>query len=128
MRLLALLLLWLVANAATAHHSYADYDRAERFELRGVLTDLHWANPHIVLTVSDGGRDTRIEWITLTGAELTGVQQERFVVGDAVAIIGSRNRNPDVRIMTVIKEIRLPASGWRWVSPSETNRPIQTPR
>ena len=128
MRLLALLLSSLMAHTAAAHHSYADYDRAERFELRGVITEIHWANPHIVFTVSDGEHDTRVEWITLTGAERTSVQRERFAEGAPVAIIGSRNRNPDVRIMTVIKEIRLPASGWHWVSPSETNRPIQTPR
>ena len=128
MRLLALLLWSLAAHTAAAHHSYADYDRAERFELRGVLTDIHWANPHIVFTVSDGQHDVRVEWITLTGAELTGVERDQFAVGDAVSITGSRNRNPDVPIMTVIKEIRLPASGWRWVSPSETNRPIATPR
>lgn len=128
MRPLAVLLLWLAAHGAAAHHSYADYDRAERFELRGVLTGIHWANPHIVFTVTDGENDMRIEWITLTGAQLTGVQRERFAVGDAVSVIGSRNRNADVRIMTVIKELALPAQGWRWVSPSETNRPIQTPR
>lgn len=128
MRPLALLLWWLVAHTATAHHSYADYDRDERYELRGVLTEIHWANPHIVFTVSDGERATSIEWITLTGAELTGVQQDRFAVDDNLVIIGSHNRNPDVHIMTVIKEIRLPASGWHWVSPSETKRPFQTPR
>jgi hypothetical protein len=128
MRLLILLLCWVVAHSAAAHHSYADYDRDERYELRGVLTDIHWANPHIVFTVSDGERDVRVEWITLTGAELTGVERDQFAVGTAVSIIGSRNRNPDLQIMTVIKEIRLPGSGWRWVSPSETNLPIATPR
>ncbi|MES2607100.1 MAG: DUF6152 family protein [Pseudomonadota bacterium] len=118
MKLIAALLV-LMSGDALAHHSYADYDRAERYELRGVLTDIHWANPHILFTVSDGERSIRIEWITVTGAEVTSVSKEQFAIGDAVLFIGSRNRNPDVQTMTVIKEVQLPGKDWRWVSPSE---------
>jgi hypothetical protein len=117
MRFLAALLLMVLGHSALAHHSYADYDRAERYELRGVITEIHWANPHILFTVSNGEKDMRVEWITVTGAEVTKVAREQFAVGDPVVIIGSRNRNPDVAIMTVIKEIRLPGKSWSWVSP-----------
>lgn len=114
---LIVLLLW-ATHPVLAHHSYADYDRAERYTLRGTLTDIHWANPHILFTVNDGEHDMRIEWITLTGAEKTAVAREQFTVGDEVMVIGSRNRNPDVQIMTVIKEIQLPAKNWQWLLPT----------
>ena len=110
-------LLW-AARPVLAHHSYADYDRTERYALRGIITDIHWANPHILFTVNDGASDTRIEWITLTGAEKTSVAQDQFTVGDEVVVIGSRNRNPAVNIMTVIKELHLPAKNWQWVVPT----------
>lgn len=117
MRYVAALLLMLVGHTALAHHSYAAYDADERYELRGVVKDIHWANPHILVTVSDGAKDMRIEWITVTGAELTQVSKQQFAVGDAIVVIGSRNRDPAVAIMTVIKEIQLPAKAWNWVKP-----------
>jgi hypothetical protein len=114
--LLIALMAW-AAHPVLAHHSYSDYDRTERFELRGTLTDIHWANPHIVFTVNDGERDMRIEWITLTGAEKTLVTKQQFAVGDELVVIGSRNRRPELHIMTVIKQLQLPAKNWQWVSP-----------
>ena len=122
MKYVAALWLMLAGHTTFAHHSYAAYDADERYELRGVVKDIHWANPHILFTVSDGERDMRIEWITVTGAELTKVSKEQFAVGDPIVVIGSRNRDPAVAIMTVIKEIQLPTRHWTWVKPG-TNTP-----
>lgn len=116
--LLLALMTW-AAHPVLAHHSYADYDRTERFELHGTLTAIHWANPHIVFTVNNGERDIRIEWITLTGADKTSVAKEQFAVGDEMVVIGSRNRRPELQIMTVIKELRLPGKNWQWLLPGE---------
>lgn len=115
---LLMVLLLRAAHPVLAHHSYSDYDRAERYALRGTITDIHWANPHILFTVNDGEQDVRIEWITVTGAEKTEVAKEQFTVGDEVVVIGSRNSNPDVHIMTVIKELQLPAKNWQWLLPT----------
>jgi len=103
---------------ASAHHSYADYDRNERFVLTGTITDVHWGNPHILLTVSDGEQDMRIEWVTTTGASITGVEQDQFITGDSIIVTGSRNRNPEHHIMTLIKTLEMPDKHWQWVSPS----------
>jgi hypothetical protein len=113
------LMAW-ATHPVSAHHSYSDYDRTERYELRGTLTEVHWANPHIVFTVNDGERDIRIEWVTITGAEKTAATRDQFVAGEEVVVIGSRNRDPGVHIMTVIKEVRLPGKNWQWLSPGGT--------
>lgn len=114
--------LLLVASLAQAHHSYADFDRAERFELNGVITDIHWGNPHILLTVHNGEYDVRVEWVTTAGADKTGVENGRFVRGDRITVVGSRHLDPSVHIMTLVKELRLPQHQWQWVSPSLTSR------
>src|SRR4051812_13523250 len=101
-------LLLLAATPALAHHSYADYQRAERYELRGSIAEIHWANPHILFTVHTEAGDMRVEWITVTGADKTSVSKSQFAVGDEVVVIGSRNQNPDIHIMTLVKELLIP--------------------
>ncbi|MES2624251.1 MAG: DUF6152 family protein [Pseudomonadota bacterium] len=101
-----------------AHHSYADYERDERYEFTGTVTDIFWGNPHILFDVSNGTEVMRIEWVTTAGADKTGVAQQQIEAGDQLTVIGSRNRNPDVHTMTVIKELSMPAKNWQWISPS----------
>jgi hypothetical protein len=103
-----------------AHHSYADYERDQRFAFTGTVTDLRWGNPHILFDVSDGNEVMRIEWVTTAGADKTGVTPQQIQAGDQLTVIGSRNRNPDVHTMTLIKELSMPAKNWQWISPSVT--------
>lgn len=115
---------WLVALLAAscaplagAHHSYAGYDPDEHYVFTGKLTGIEWGNPHILLSVSSGERTMRIEWMTLTGAAKTGVTREQFTPGERIVVTGSRNRDPDVAIITMIKQIDLPDDAWRWTRP-----------
>jgi UDP-N-acetylmuramoylalanine-D-glutamate ligase len=110
--------LLVVPLLAHAHHSYADYIRAERSLFEGKITAIHWANPHVVLTVFDGKQDMRIEWIAAQRAAFNGVSKEQLLVGDSIRVIGSKNRKPELRTMTLIKELEIPAKGWHWVSTS----------
>jgi hypothetical protein len=103
---------------AFAHHSYAGFDPEERTAFEGTITAISWANPHILFTVDDGNTAMRIEWITVSGARKTDVHAARFNKGDRMTVIGSRNRNPEIHVMTAIKELRLPAYDWQWISPS----------
>lgn len=105
-------------TSAQAHHSYEDYIREERYEFSGVIVEVHWGNPHILLTVRSANESMRIEWITTAGADKTGVAREQFAVGESLTIIGSRNRDADTHVMTLVKELAMPATAWRWISPS----------
>ena len=117
MRLITLMVLWFSASVAGAHHSYSDYDRDERFVLTGIIKEVHWANPHIMFIVDDGTQDVQVEWVTVNGADRTGVKRTQFAVGDEFVVIGSRHREPDMMVMTVVKELRLPQKGWEWITP-----------
>jgi hypothetical protein len=117
MRLMTLMVLWFSTQLAWAHHSYSDYDRDERYELLGTIKEIHWANPHIMFIVNDGTQDVRVEWFTVSGAERSDIAASQFAVGDAIIVIGSRHRDPDILVMTVLKEMSLPQKDWKWVTP-----------
>jgi hypothetical protein len=108
------------APLAGAHHSYAGFEVDERHVLSGTLTDIEWGNPHIILHVSDGTRTTRVEWMTLTGAEKTGVTREQFSPGERIVVTASRNRDPEIAVMAIVKEVELPDDAWRWPSGGTT--------
>lgn len=120
-----LLPLLMMATPVLAHHSYADYDSAERYVLHGTITEIHWGNPHILFMIHSDTGDMRVEWVTLTGAEKTAVTKQQFAVGDQMVVVGSRNNNPQRHIMTLVKELRLPAKHWRWQSPSLSSLLLQ---
>jgi hypothetical protein len=103
-----------------AHHSYSDYERDERYAFTGTVTEVRWGNPHILFDVSNGNELMHVEWVTTAGADKTGVTAQQIKAGDQLTVIGSRNRNPDMHTMTVIKELSMPAKNWRWISPSVT--------
>jgi hypothetical protein len=108
-------------------HSYADYERAERYELRGTITEIRWGNPHILFMVHTDTVDMRIEWVTATGADKTSVSKDQFAVGDELTVIGSRNHNPDIHIMTLVKELLIPQKNFHWISPQLANERKQPP-
>jgi hypothetical protein len=118
--LLALMSIAGFCGPLLAHHSYADYELDERYEFAGTITAVRWGNPHILFDVSNGNELMHIEWVTTAGADKTGVTAQHIEVGDRITFIGSRNRNPDVHTMTLIKKIVIPQKNWEWISPSVT--------
>jgi len=112
-----------LANSAHAHHSYAGYNREESFELNGTIVDIQWSNPHILLVVNNGFENIRVEWVTINGAEKTGVNPNQFTIGDPITVIGSRNTNPEIHTMTLVKELLMSEKNWHWISPSLTRTP-----
>jgi len=113
-----LFILTLICAPVLAHHSHAGYNPDERFTLQGTITDVFWGNPHILFTVNDGKKDVRIEWITTTGAVVTNVSEQQLNKGDTITVIGSRNPDPSIHTMALVKELLMPDSQWHWISPS----------
>ena len=47
----------LLGSAAAAHHGYDDFFREKRVSVEGVLEELHYANPHVILKIrTDDGQ------------------------------------------------------------------------
>jgi len=77
-----------------AHHSFAaQYDREKPITLKGAITRLEWANPHIYfyIDVADGGGGTA-HWAIEGGAPNTlyraGWRKDSAKVGDLVTVDG----------------------------------------
>jgi hypothetical protein len=106
---------FLTMSAVQAHHSYAQFDRTTDFSITGRITHVDWANPHVIFNVKTTEAETyTIEWQSLNLLQKSGIRKENLEVGDAIALTGSRNRDPKVLTITLIKELVLPAKNWRW--------------
>lgn len=80
--------------SVAAHHSFAaQYDRDKPIKVRGAITKLEWANPHIYfyVDVADAGGAT-VNWAIEGGAPNTlyraGWRKDSAKVGDVVTVDG----------------------------------------
>jgi Family of unknown function (DUF6152) len=105
----------LLSESAAAHHSYAQFDRCTNVTIKGEISDIAWANPHIVITIDSADAPRyRVEWFDLSSLRRAGLATGALTAGDEVVITGARNRDPDARVMTLLTELRRPSDGWRW--------------
>jgi hypothetical protein len=113
-------LLWIVVPvvSAVAHHGYAEYDRGSMVTLEGAVKKVVWANPHVTLTLdTDKQGEYSVEWGSVAQLTQQGMYTAAIKAGDHVAVTGAVNKNPEKRIITLLREIRRPSDGWRWVDP-----------
>ena len=96
----------LVAFGAAAHHSVAYYGD-EYTEVRGVIVDVDWINPHVRLTVEDeNGTDSwRMEGSSVYPLRGAGVTADLVPVGTRVTAIGKPSTRED--FMMLVETIRL---------------------
>jgi len=107
-----------IAVAAHAHHSYAQFDRCTSVMLEGEIVKVEWANPHIVIDLkTDAVKGYRVEWFNLTQLEQAGVATGTLKAGDHVLITGSAMRDPELKVLSLVSEIRRPSDGWSWTGP-----------
>ena len=82
-------------GVAEAHHSFAIYTD-EITEVEGDLIDIHWGNPHVLLTVqvAESGEDT--DWTLETGnpyvLQRRGLPRELFQPGGRIRAAGRVHR------------------------------------
>jgi hypothetical protein len=115
--LMSLLMVVFPAVSAVAHHSYGEYDRDKMVTLEGAVKTVSWANPHVLITLqTDNQGDYTVEWNALVQLYRQGLKPGTVKSGDRLAITGSINRNPEKRILALVREIRRPADGWNWTN------------
>lgn len=87
----------------TAHHSFAaEFDGSKPITLKGTVTQIDWANPHVwfyVAVKDDDGRSVR--WACEMGAphqlQQRGWLRDTMKVGDLVTVVGSLARDGSKR-------------------------------
>lgn len=87
----SVLTLTLMPTAASAHHSFAIYTD-EIAEIEGELLDIHWGNPHVLLTIRVEESNRQADWTLETGnpyvLQRRGLPRELFQLGDRIRAAG----------------------------------------
>ena len=92
LRVGAALLIAAAMGSATArtHHSAAMFDDSRVVELKGVVKELQWTNPHVWLQVTVDEKGAKKEWSIEAGSpntlSRTGWRSTSFKPGDAVVV------------------------------------------
>lgn len=104
-----------IAGDVHAHHSYAAFDRCKPVALEGEIDNVEWVNPHIVIDLRTKDVGTyRIEWFALNQLVQRGIATGSLQSGDHVIITGAPMRDPNLKVLSLVSEIRRPGDGWRW--------------
>jgi hypothetical protein len=100
---------------APAHHSYAAFDRCRPVTLEGEIDNVEWVNPHIRvhLQISDAGAYF-VEWFSLIQLQQAGIEAGTLKPGDRIVVSGSPMRDPSMKVLSLLTDIRRPSDGWRW--------------
>jgi hypothetical protein len=107
----------LMATAASAHHSYAAYDREHPVSIEGDITQVLYANPHVILTVRANDAEYTVEWLSLYQVSRWIVAKGRLEVGDHIVLKGCALRDRVERRISLVTDIRRPSDGWTWSRP-----------
>ena len=106
------------ATVLDAHHSYAAFDREHPVSIEGEITQVVFANPHVVLTVRAADADYTVEWLSMF--QLTGryhVQKDTLAAGDHVVVTARATRDPSEHRLSIVTDVRRPSDGWSWSRP-----------
>jgi hypothetical protein len=104
------------AGSAQAHHSYGAYFEDQSVSIEGTIESIKFANPHVVLTLrTDTSQVYTAEWQNLIQLGHAKVTATTLKAGDRIIVIGAPPRDPSSHIVTLLKEIRRPSDGWRWL-------------
>jgi hypothetical protein len=88
----ALVLLVALPALASAHHSFAMFDLAQKIELKGTVAAFEWSSPHIwiQLVVPDSATGRSTEWSieapSIPGLVRLGWRADSLKKGDRVTV------------------------------------------
>ena len=104
----------LAATAVSAHHSYAAYDLDHPVSIEGVISQVLYANPHVILTVRTSDAEYTVEWLSLYQVSRWIVAKGRLAVGDRITLTGRALRDRTEHRISLVTDIRRPSDGWMW--------------
>ena len=112
--ILTLTAICLTATVASAHHSYAAYDRDHPVSIEGEISQVLYANPHVILTVRTTDAEYTVEWLSLYQVSRWIVSKGKLAVGDHIVLTGCALRDRTERRISLVTDIRRPSDGWTW--------------
>lgn len=98
----------MVSRPLFAHHSSAAYDMEHPVNMRGVVTNMEWTNPHVFIFLDvkdDTGRveEWRVEGNSPNMLVRTGWRREMIKAGDELMVNGApaKNGSKVMRLITL---------------------------
>jgi hypothetical protein len=97
-----ILILLLVSNSVSAHHSRAAFSLDSNIEVEGTLIELAWRNPHAFVVIeSIDANGNSVEWTfeghSIAGLTRNGWTRNSFEPGDRVVVAARPNRDSGKR-------------------------------
>ena len=98
MRAVAILLSSLLAAAAMAHHSTAEFDYSKQVTIKGKVKEVQWTNPHSYIQLLVPGKDGKaVQWSVEIGSPSINInmgwRKNSVVAGDEVTMLLSPARS-----------------------------------
>ena len=109
-----------ICGPASAHHSFARFDRCHLFTLAGDIQGVKWRNPHVEIDMRaiDGNTYTVI-WLSLVQLKRDGVDVGVLKAGDRIQITGAKQPEDSPHVVALLTQIWRPKDGWRWSQPPQ---------
>lgn len=81
----------LLAGLAAAHHGWTGYDESKAFTIDGVIREVKWENPHVLIRIqADQGKGAA--WLAylapISRMETRGLTQDALKIGGAATVMG----------------------------------------
>jgi hypothetical protein len=87
-------LLWALAGAASAHHSFAMFDQTKQVTISGTVKEFQWSNPHAFIEMLDPQQKTwSIELNSPNNLIRQGWKRTVLKPGDKVSVVMNPLRN-----------------------------------
>ena len=109
--LVALALLSVPGTTVAGHHGEAGaYLLDETIKLDGVIKEVRWANPHVMVAFDVKGTGSvetwNIEFSSINTMEENGAKRDALKVGDRIVVAGHRRR--DTKLLILPRAITRP--------------------
>jgi hypothetical protein len=109
--------LLLLSGPVLAHHGRSNYDVTSTANVKGIVTEFEWINPHALIHLDVTGENGNVEkWIAETNSPNTlsrqGWSRNTVKIGDEITLVGHRVKGggnyinfskiswPDGRVLT----------------------------
>lgn len=90
--------------AASAHHSFAEFDTSDTVEIEGQVVAVNWQNPHVTLTLRSSDSTWGLEAQDVNSLGRRGLTASLLAVGDMIKVAGypSRRREHTLFVTNVL--------------------------
>lgn len=92
MKTIARLLLFTVLPAGvSAHHSTAEFDQSTMVIVEGIVTEVSWRNPHVMIQLESAGGGARhyeLEGMSVSALRRVGLERQMLEPGDRISAAG----------------------------------------